>query len=63
MIDSSQIRDDSAPALPHIEAITADDNPVNLVGSVRIPPSPRRITFEYTGLSLAAPGRFCFLYS
>jgi len=62
VVDSSQIRDYSVPALPHIEAITADNNPVNLAGSVRIPPSPRRITFEYTGLSLAVPGRIRFRY-
>src|SRR4029077_7225100 len=48
--------------LPHIEAITADSNPVNLAGSVRIPASPKRITFEYTGLSLAVPGRIRFRY-
>ena len=62
VVDSSQIMDYSAPALPHIEAITADNNPVNLASSVRIPPSPRRITFEYTGLSLAVPGRVRFRY-
>jgi len=62
VVDSSQITDYSVPALPHIEAITADNNPVNLAGSVRIPPSPRRITFEYTGLSLAVPGRIRFRY-
>jgi signal transduction histidine kinase len=62
VVDSSQITDYSVPALPHIEAITADNNPVNLAGSVRIPPSPRRITFEYTGLSLAVPGRIHFRY-
>jgi signal transduction histidine kinase len=62
VVDSSQITDYSVPALPHIEAITADDNPVSLAGSVRIPPSPRRITFEYTGLSLAVPGRIRFRY-
>jgi signal transduction histidine kinase/ligand-binding sensor domain-containing protein len=62
VVDSSQITDYSVPALPHIEAITAENNPVNLAGSVRIPPSPRRITFEYTGLSLAAPGRIRFRY-
>jgi signal transduction histidine kinase len=62
VIDSSRITDYSVPALPHIEAITADNNPVNLAGSVRIPPSPRRITFEYTGLSLAVPGRIRFRY-
>src|SRR6201997_3072141 len=52
VVDSSQITDHSVPALPHIEAITADNNSVNLAALVRIPPSPRRITFEYTGLSL-----------
>jgi PAS domain S-box-containing protein len=42
--------------------ITADNNPVNLAAFVRIPPFPRRITFEYTGLSLAVPGRIRFRY-
>ena len=62
VVDPSQITDNSVPALPHIEAITADNNTANLAASVRIPPSPRRITFEYTGLSLAVPGRIRFRY-
>jgi PAS domain S-box-containing protein len=62
IVDSSRITDDSVPALPHIEAITADDNPVKLADSVRIPPSPRRITFEYTGLSLVVPERIRYRY-
>ena len=62
VVDPSQITDNSVPALPHIEAITADNNTANLAASVRIPPSPRRITFEYTGLSLAVPERIRFRY-
>ena len=62
VVNPSQITDNSVPALPHIEAITADNNTANLDASVRIPPSPRRITFEYTGLSLAVPGRIRFRY-
>jgi len=62
VVNPSQIKDYSLPALPHIEAITADNNTANLAASVRIPPSPRRITFEYTGLSLAVPGRIQFRY-
>ncbi len=62
VVNASQINDNSVPALPHIEAITADNNAANLAGVVQIPPSPRRITFEYTGLSLAAPGRIRFRY-
>jgi PAS domain S-box-containing protein len=62
VVNPSQITDTSVPALPHIEAVTADNNTVDLAASVRIPPSPRRITFEYTGLSLAVPGRIRFRY-
>ena len=62
VINPSRTNDNSVPALPHIEAIIADNNTVDLATPVRIPPSPRRITFEYTGLSLAAPGRIRFRY-
>jgi ligand-binding sensor domain-containing protein/signal transduction histidine kinase len=62
VVNPSQITDNSVPALPHIEGITADNNTANLDASIRIPPSPRRITFEYTGLSLAVPGRIRFRY-
>jgi ligand-binding sensor domain-containing protein/signal transduction histidine kinase len=62
VVNPSQITDNSVPALPHIEAITFDNNTANLAASVRIPPSPRRLTFEYTGLSLAVPGRIRFRY-
>jgi PAS domain S-box-containing protein len=62
VVNPSQITDNSVPALPHIEAITADNSSATLDASVRIPPSPRRITFEYTGLSLVAPERIRFRY-
>jgi PAS domain S-box-containing protein len=62
VVDPSQIKDNSVPALPHIETITADYNTANLAALVQIPPSPRRITFEYTGLSLAVPTRIRFRY-
>ena len=62
VINPSQNDDNSVPALPHIEVITADSNTANLAAFVKIPPSPRRIAFEYTGLSLAAPERIRFRY-
>ena len=62
VVDPSQINDNSVPALPHIETITADNNTANLDAFVKIPPSPRRITFEYTGLSLVVPERIRFRY-
>jgi len=60
VVNPSQIADNSVPAMPHIEAITADNTTAKLAASVQIPPSPRRITFEYTGLSLAVPERIRF---
>jgi PAS domain S-box-containing protein len=62
VVNPSQINDNSVPALPHIEAITADNKTANLDAFVHIPPSPRRITFEYTGLSLVVPERIRFRY-
>src|ERR1700748_2348622 len=62
VVNPSQINDNSVPALAHIEAITADDNIANLAALVHTPPSPGRITFEYTGLSLAVPERIRFRY-
>jgi len=62
VVNPSQINDNSVPALPNIVAIIADDNMANLAAFVQIPPSPRRITFEYTGLSLAVPERIRFRY-
>jgi PAS domain S-box-containing protein len=62
VVNPSQINDNSVPVLPHIEAITANDNIANLAAFVQIPPSPGRITFEYTGLSLAVPERIRFRY-
>jgi len=52
----------SIPALPHVEAIMADNDPITVGESVRIPSSRKRITFMYSGLSLAVPERIRFRY-
>jgi signal transduction histidine kinase/ligand-binding sensor domain-containing protein len=62
VVDPSRNTYRSAPALPHIEAVTVDDHAADLSAPVRVSPSPRRISIEYTGLSLAAPGRIRFRY-
>ena len=62
VVNPSQINSHSAPALPHIEEITDDYNTLSPAPSVQVPPSPRRITFAYTGLSLAVPERIRFRY-
>jgi ligand-binding sensor domain-containing protein/signal transduction histidine kinase len=63
VVDPSHIIKNSTPALPHVEAIMADNDPVTLGELVRIPSSHKRITFRYSGLSLAVPERVRFRYS
>jgi ligand-binding sensor domain-containing protein/signal transduction histidine kinase len=63
VVDPSHITDTSAPALPHVEAIMADNDPITVGELVRIPSSRKRITFVYSGLSLAVPERVRFRYS
>ena len=62
VVDPSHIVDNSPPAIPHVETISADNNAVSLGNSVRIPSSHKRITFDFTGLSLAVPERVRFKY-
>jgi ligand-binding sensor domain-containing protein/signal transduction histidine kinase len=63
VVDPSHITNTSAPALPHVEAIMADNDPITMGELVQIPSSRKRITFMYSGLSLAVPERIRFRYS
>ena len=49
-----------APPLVHIRSLLADDNPIDLAGSLRVPPSPERVRIAYAGVSLQAPERVRF---
>jgi ligand-binding sensor domain-containing protein/signal transduction histidine kinase len=62
VVDPSRVAVGSAPAIAHIEALSVDGSPLAVQGMARIPASPRRITFTYTGLSLATPERVRFRY-
>jgi signal transduction histidine kinase len=62
VVDPSRVAASAALAIPHIEALSVDGSPVNVRDMVHIPASPRRITFTYTGLSLATPERARFRY-
>ena len=62
VVDPNQARDDTVPALVHIEGVTADDNVLDLQLPIRIQGARKRITFSYAGLSLAIPERVRFRY-
>jgi signal transduction histidine kinase len=52
----------SAPALVHVEEISADGRPMNAVQGVRIPAPHQRIILKYVGLSLSTPARVRFKF-
>ena len=62
VVDPSRFRTDFAPAIAHIEALSADGNPIGLTGSVRIPAGQQRIIFDYVGLSFGIPDGVRYRY-
>jgi hypothetical protein len=62
VVDTTRVPATSAPAIVHIQTISADGMPVPLEGPVRIPANRQRITFDFTGLSLSVPQRVRFKY-
>lgn len=62
VVDPVAVAAHVAPALAAVQGIEADGEPLDMRGSVRVPPSRRRVTFDYAGLSFAAPERVRFRY-
>ena len=62
VVDVSHVTDSLTPAMAHIEGILADGKPMAVLSGVRIPSSHKRVTFSFTGLSLAVPEHVRFRY-
>jgi signal transduction histidine kinase len=62
VVDPERLTRNSAPAITHVETISADGSPVATTGVVRIPGGRQRVTFAYIGLSLAIPDRTRYRY-
>ncbi|HXO60797.1 MAG TPA: two-component regulator propeller domain-containing protein [Candidatus Acidoferrales bacterium] len=62
VVDPARAMTNSAPALVHIDGLSADGNPVEIKKTVRFAPARRRITFDYAALSLSVPERVRYKY-
>jgi ligand-binding sensor domain-containing protein/signal transduction histidine kinase len=62
VVDPARAAGRSAPALVHIDGVSADGNSVSLQQAVRFAEGHPRITFSYTALSLSVPERVRFRY-
>ena len=55
-------RETASSAIVHIEAVLADNTPLDLRGPIRIPAASQRITLRYVGLSLSNSERVRYRY-
>jgi signal transduction histidine kinase len=62
VVSPSQVNDNSAPALPHIEAVFADGSPVDFRQPFRISTKQQKTTFQFVALSLANSERVRYRY-
>jgi len=62
VVNPSLITDNSAPALPHIEAVFADGSPVDFRQPFRISSKQQKTTFRFVALSLANSERVRYRY-
>jgi signal transduction histidine kinase/ligand-binding sensor domain-containing protein len=62
VVDPSHLVTSWPPAIPHIEAVTADGVAISPIDSMHVPAAHKRITVAYTALSLAVPERIRFRY-
>jgi signal transduction histidine kinase len=56
------LKQNSVPAIVHINGVTADGQPVELSQNIHVPSARQRISFSFVGLSLAIPERVKFRY-
>jgi signal transduction histidine kinase/ligand-binding sensor domain-containing protein len=62
VVDPARLTGNSAPAIAHVETISADGAGISLHGPIQIPGGRQRISFGYAGLSLSVPERVRFRY-
>ena len=61
-VDPKPIALTSAPALVHVEGVSADGRLITLAQQVQIRAPHQRVTLRYTGLSLSVPSRVRFRF-
>ena len=62
VVDPSRALGPSPPAIVHMQEVSADGRSMSPSGMVRLPSPRQRVTFSFTGLSLAVPDRIRFRY-
>ena len=62
VVDPARLTRDTAPAIVHVQAMSADGSSLSMKAPIHIPGRNRRVTFGFAGLSLSAPELVRFRY-
>jgi ligand-binding sensor domain-containing protein/signal transduction histidine kinase len=62
VVDPTRLARNAAPAIVHIENISADDSPIPMGSQVHIPGGRQRIIFGFAGMGLSLPDRIRYRY-
>jgi ligand-binding sensor domain-containing protein len=57
VVDPARLNRNEVPVIADIQSIAADDIPIALGSSIRIPPGRQRVVLDFAGLNLSVPGR------
>jgi signal transduction histidine kinase len=62
VVDPGRLTRNSAPAIAHVQSITADGDSIQIGRQAHIPGGRQRVTFGYSGLILSVPDRVRYRY-
>jgi ligand-binding sensor domain-containing protein/signal transduction histidine kinase len=62
VVDPARLKRNAAPAIAHVQGISADGHELRLTKALHIPGGNQRITVEYVGLSLTDPANVRYRY-
>jgi ligand-binding sensor domain-containing protein/signal transduction histidine kinase len=62
VVDPARLTRNSAPAIVHVQTISADGDAIHIGNAIHISGGHQRITFGYSGLSLSVPDRVRYRY-
>jgi ligand-binding sensor domain-containing protein/signal transduction histidine kinase len=62
VVNPARLTKNSAPAIVHLQTITADGLPIRIETAVHIPGGHQRITFGFAGLNYSTPERVHYRY-
>src|SRR5258708_38968159 len=62
VVDPGRLNRSDVPVIVHIQSVAADNIPMSMGSSIRIPAGHQRVILDYAGLNLSLPDRVRFRF-